>query len=105
MTKEQLKEYRSIKSELISLKNLCRRLEAVNDPRLKKRYKKLCDKLAKELQAIENAIETLSPTERTIIRLRYIEGLSWQAICYRVGYEWAATHRKHASALAKLEKL
>jgi DNA-directed RNA polymerase specialized sigma24 family protein len=52
---------------------------------------------------IETAIESLTdPTERNLMRLRYIDGLTWEMVCVEIGYEWSQTHRKHASALERL---
>lgn len=105
MTKEQLQEYRSIKKELAALEVLGHKIERHGSPELLKQYEKQRTKLSDELLAIENALETLTSTERTLMRLRYIEGLSWQAICGRICYSWQQTHRIHARALKKIRGL
>lgn len=105
MTKEQLREYRDIKKELDALEVLGRKIEKHGGPELVEHYKKQREKLESDLLAVEKAIETLSPTERTLMRLRYIEGLSWQAICGRINYSWQQTHRIHSRALIKIKEL
>ena len=60
------------------------------------------DELAAEQMQIEQAIESLQPRERELIRYRYIEGLSWEEICVRMSYSWRQTHRIHANALQQI---
>ena len=105
MTKEQLRDYRSIKKELDTLEVLGRKIDRHGSLELVAKYEKERSKLSDELLAIEKAIETLTPTERTLMRLRYIEGLSWQAVCNRINYSWQQTHRIHARALIKIKDL
>lgn len=102
MTKEQLKSYQPIKKELSALEVLARKIDRHGTEELCRLYDKKRKKLEDELLQIEQAIETLGPTERTLMRLRYIDGLSWQAICTRINYSWQQTHRIHARALIKL---
>lgn len=102
MTKEQLREYRQIKTELAALEVLARKVERYGTDELRADYDQKREKLAAELLRIEDAIETLDSTERTLMRLRYIDGLSWQAIALRISYSWQQTHRIHARALIKL---
>ena len=54
---------------------------------------------------IEKVIETLEPTERTLMRLRYIDGAEWIEVAEAIHYEWTQTHRIHAKALAKIKDL
>ena len=54
---------------------------------------------------IEDAIATLKPIERELMRLRYIDGADWTEVAATINYEWAQTHRVHASALAKIKDL
>lgn len=105
MTKEQLQEYRNIKKELDALEVMHRKIDKLGNFELIDYYKKSSEKLSNELLRIEMAFDTLSYTERTLMRLRYIEGLSWQAICGRIGYSWQQTHRIHARALIKIKDL
>ena len=103
MTKEQLKGYQPIKKELSALEVLARKIDRHGTDELRALYDKKREKLTAELMHIEQVIETLGPTERTLMRLRYIDGLSWQAICNRINYSWQQTHRIHARALVKIK--
>lgn len=105
MTKEQLKAYRDIKRELSELKALMRETERLDLDELRLLYVNKCNELTAALRKIEQAIETLEPTERTLMRLRYIEGRHWQDICLRIHYSWAQTHRIHAQALLNIKNL
>lgn len=105
MTKEELRDYQPIKQELTNLETLARKLERHEDDDLAALYRKKRQALAEQLQAIEEALETLGPTERTLMRLRYIEGLSWQAVSLRIHYSWKQTHRIHKNALRKLAEV
>ena len=102
MTKEELRDYQPIKQELTNLEALARKLERHEDDDLAALYRTKRQELAEQLRAMEEAMETLGPTERTLMRLRYIEGLSWQAVCMRIHYSWKQTHRIHKNALRKL---
>lgn len=103
MTKERLKSYQPIKKELSTLEVLARKIDRHGTEELRALYDKKREKLTEELLHIEQVIEALEPTERTLMRLRYIEGLSWQAICTRINYSWQQTHRIHARALIKIK--
>ncbi len=105
MTKEQLRDYKPIKKELAALEALGRKIERHGNPELLAMYQRRRDKLSADLMHVENVIESLTPTERTLMRLRYIEGLPWQVICTRINYSWQQTHRIHAQALIKIKDL
>lgn len=62
---------------------------------------KLEEAIAVRLQ-IERAIEGLDGQERVLMRLRYIEGKTWEEIAVAMHYAWAQVHRIHARALIKL---
>lgn len=130
MTKEQLKEYRSIKLERDRLADMIKDLEAVlYSPRSQRldgmprggsapgsmvedavikhtelldRYEQKVLELSKALVEIEEAIEVLEPRERTLIRLHYAEGLTWEEVCVAMNYSWRQVHRIHAKALETL---
>lgn len=130
MTKEQLKEYRSIKLERDRLADMIKELEAVlYSPRSQRldgmprggsspgsmvegavikhtelldRYEQKVLELSKALVEIEEAIEVLEPRERTLIRLHYAEGLTWEEVCVAMNYSWRQVHRIHAKALETL---
>ena len=54
---------------------------------------------------IERAIETLTSTERELLRLRYIDGADRTEVAAEIHYEWTQTHRIHARALGKIKDL
>lgn len=67
-------------------------------------YKKMCD-LTKETIEIEQIINALPSRERRLIRSRYLEGHTFEQICYEMNYSWRHVHRLHGEALKKLEAL
>ena len=110
MTKEQLRLYRSIKIEVSQIERRIEELERykteadITKPLRDLYEKKLADLIDGQLR-IENAIDSLTPTERELMRLRYIDGADWLEVCDTINYEWAQTHRVHARALNKIKNL
>ena len=109
MTKEQLRQYRSIKIETSQIE---RRIEELKGLRADDITQPLQDLYRQKLQElidgqlrIERAIEGLNPTERELMRLRYIDGADWTEVAATINYEWAQTHRVHARALSKIKNL
>lgn len=131
MTKERLKAYRSIKLERDRLITMIEELEAqMQSPRsqrldgmprggsapsnpvenlvvkhteLIERYQQKVAELTEAVGEIENAIEVLAPRERTLIRLHYIQGMTWEEVCVAMSYSWKQIHRIHAKALEILK--
>ena len=68
----------------------------------KKINEEICKGL-KEMQYIEGLIENLPEREKYLMRLRYINGLKWETICYKMNYEWRQIHNIHSSILKKLK--
>lgn len=67
--------------------------------------KKINDEIIKglkEMQSIENIIEGLDEKEKLLMRYRYINGLKWETICYKMDYKWRHIHNIHSSILRKL---
>lgn len=109
MTKEQLRQYRSIKIETSQIERRIEELEGIEQDDITQPLQdfyreKLADLIEGQLR-IEKAIESLNPTERELMRLRYIDGAEWLDICEAIHYEWTQTHRIHARALAKIKNL
>lgn len=110
MTKEQLRQYRSIKIEASQIERRIAELERLDADfevvhPLRNLYReKLADLIDGQLR-IEKAIEGLNPTERELMRLRYIDGADWTEVAATIHYEWTQTHRIHAKALAKIKNL
>jgi RNA polymerase sigma factor (sigma-70 family) len=50
---------------------------------------------------IEQAVDKLPPEERRILRLYYIEGLTWEAVAAEVGYSVRQLGRKQKSIMRK----
>ena len=49
---------------------------------------------------IEDGIEKLEdPLHRVLMRMRYVEGRSWEFIAVEMSYGWAQVHRLHSIAL------
>ena len=110
MTKEELSEYRSIKVEISQIERRIIELERkgydleITHPLRELYRQKLSDLIDCQLR-IEKAIESLNPTERELMRLRYIDGAEWLDVAAEIHYEWTQTHRIHARALAKLKDI
>lgn len=111
MTKEQLRNYQTIKNEQRQIEQRLRNLErqpesdqATLQP-LQECYTKKLEELVTAQLEIERAITVLDPVERELVRMRYIDGLSWYKIQTRINYSEKQTHRIHARALIKLKKV
>lgn len=108
MTKEDLQSYLKIKKELRQMTRLMRSPEAniaydTEDGRtLLALYRAKRDDLVATQKRIEDAIDALGPTERTILRARYLEGRSWTAICQEVHYSRTQAIRIHDKAVRML---
>lgn len=130
MTKERLRSYKTLKQErdklLQHIKELETTLYGPSTPNLEgmprsqgngstvenlvarkdaieRKYEAKVAELTAELEAIEEAIEVLEPRERTLIRLYYIQGLTWEQVCVEMTYSWRQVHRIHGMALEKLK--
>lgn len=109
MTKEQLRQYRSTKIEISQIDRRIAELERLGHDDLTKPLRNLYEEKLADLidgqMKIEKAIESLNPTERELIRLRYIDGADWTEVAATIHYEWTQTHRIHARALDKMKNL
>ena len=109
MTKEQLRQYRSIKIETSQLERRIAELEGLGQDDitkpLRETYREKLGTLIESQLKIEKAIEELNPTERELMRLRYIDGVDWTEVCATIHYEWTQTHRIHARALNKIKSI
>lgn len=110
MTKEELRQYRSIKLEISQIERRIVELERggcdndVTQP-LRDLYREKLKTLVEEQMKIEQAIASLPPTERELMRLRYIDGADWLEVAASIHYEWTQTHRIHARALRLMNNL
>lgn len=132
MTKEQLKAYRELKKERDDLGRRITELEwEMYGPRaqcldgmprggpgenyiqeermdtkgaLLKVYREKEAELDAKLLTIEKAIAKLEPRERRLVRLHYIDGLTWEQVAVEMDYSWRQVHRIHGDALEKLKE-
>ena len=66
-------------------------------------YKEKELNLIKQQIKIEKAISNLEdPTDRNIVRLKYIDGHTWEKICVILNYSWNGIHKKHRKILEKI---
>lgn len=134
MTKAQLRAYRSIRLERDKLAGQIEELEAIlygpkipnlngmphgsggdnshiydrkgdEHMRLVALYDEKVAQLEEQMIEIEAAISPLSPKERTIIRLHYFEGLTWEQVAVEINYTWRHVHRLHGNAISKLQEM
>lgn len=127
MTKARLRAYRDIKLERDRLAAMVAALEygpsgvqmdgmprssgpgdptgkqAIDHTQVRDLYLQKVAELDKAIVEIEAAIECLEPRERTLIRLYYIEGLTWEEVCVSMSYSWRQIHYIHKGALEQLK--
>jgi DNA-directed RNA polymerase specialized sigma24 family protein len=61
--------------------------------------------IARKLKEILMAIESVpDEMQKTVLTLRYIEGLDWLPIAERIGYEISNTYIIHGRALVEVNK-
>ena len=66
-------------------------------------YKEKELNLIKQQIKIEKAISNLEdPTDRNIVRLKYLDGHTWEKICVILNYSWNGIHKKHRKILKKI---
>ena len=132
MTKEELKQYLSIKRERQQIAVLIMELEATmaapatqkltgmprnpSGPKssveimverhtaLLEQYREKLEQMDAAQAKIEAVIETLDSVERTLMRHKYIEGMKWEEVCVAMSYSWRRVHQIHAAALNKLRE-
>lgn len=130
MTKEELRRYSSIQRELA---DIARRLKALEENKgchgmaygdtphqrgeplseaqryvekketLEGLYRKKYRTLLEAQTAVENAIESLPPELRRLMRYRYLDGMTCEQVCVEMPCSWDTFHRWHRKALAMLE--
>lgn len=132
MTKERLRKYRQIERERKQLLEKLEEVEAalyypkiqqmtdmprgglkegnpqedlaIHHIELQRQYNAKLVELAAEQLAIEQAIDSLDPVDRMIMRYRYIDCLKWEEVCVKIGYSWTQTHEHHGRALKQLKE-
>ena len=71
---------------------------------LETRYADMLGTYAKNRGEIEDAIEPLPSNEKAVIRAYYLDGLTWEATAYLLGFSYQHVHRLHSNALHKLHE-
>jgi DNA-directed RNA polymerase specialized sigma subunit len=57
--------------------------------------------MRKEIEAAINTVDDI--TLRTLLRYRYLNGLTWEKIAVEMNYTWRHTHRIHSAALQAIK--
>lgn len=131
MTKDRLRKYRDLHRELRQIEEKIEVMEsALYSPKIPRMtgmpasptngsskedlaakhlelldyYKRKQQELYTEQLEIETSIESLPYRERTLLRLYYIDGLTWEEVCVHMSYGWTQTHKIHGKALQMLRK-
>lgn len=69
---------------------------------LKSIYEQRREMLAKTCIEVENLIDKLEPTERMLMRYRYIDALSWRKVAQKIHYEEQSARNLHNKILKSL---
>lgn len=73
---------------------------------VREKYSEAIERLQQECLSIEQAIEALpDSTERQILRMRYLKGLSWETVADNIGLEVRQTLRRHGRALQMIKNM
>lgn len=131
MTKERLRSYRDLRRELRQIERKVESIEttlyspkiprltgmpaapgggnskedlAAKHLELLEYYEAKQAELVAEQLAIEKSIEVLPYRERTLLRLYYIDGLTWEEVCVNMNYVWSRIHEIHGMALRMLRE-
>ena len=52
---------------------------------------------------IQNSIDSLVDSyERSVMTLRYLDGVKWEHLCVKLNFSWRQTHRIHSNALKNI---
>ena len=130
MTKEELMQYHTIKTEIKQLQEKVQELEErktsiksqvitdmpvgngesmdlltiltiIEDTQEKLRMKSI--ELLDVMNEIEETIESIDDSlERCILRARYLQCKKWEQICVELNYSWRQIHRLHSNILKKI---
>ena len=75
---------------------------AINNIEKKDKLKNKIRETERRLERLERGIQALKGVEHSIISLRYIEGLGWREIAYKVNYSQRHCTRTKNNAIRKL---
>lgn len=73
------------------------------------RYERRVKREMDRLYAMKDRAKTLinqleNPEEKTVMTYRYLNHMKWEEVCIHANISWRNMHRKHASAIAKLNQ-
>ena len=75
--------------------------------RLVEAREKLLEKQLESLEgvmAIEKAIEKLDERGKLLVRLHYIEGMTWERVAVEMNYTWQHLHKIHRNVLEEINR-
>ena len=67
-------------------------------------YNAKLSKCAELIAEFENAIGRLKGRDRRIMRLYYIDGMTWEKVCVEVDVSWMHLHRLRKKIMAKMQE-
>lgn len=129
VTKDELRQYRSIRSEILELRREIEQMEllaiapktqkfdavggaggyddAVSSVvsrlvNMKQMYLAKIACLLAIKEHIEIAVQRLTSEDRRLIRLHYFQGLSWEEVAVELHVSWRAVHYRHRDILERL---
>lgn len=131
MIKDKLQQYRKLKTELDSIKlGILQLDDDLRSPRttqlgkisggtqnavtpvdikldekdrLCALYRRKKEQLDLELWQIEQVIQRMPPQERTLLRLYFLQGKTWEQVAEEMGYSVAHVYRLRKNALCQLD--
>ncbi|MBQ8809484.1 MAG: sigma-70 family RNA polymerase sigma factor [Bacteroidales bacterium] len=130
ITKDELRQYRHIKGEMMQLAEEIRELDMLmvvpsvqnlsgmpgahmttdkigetiaRADALRKRYYAKISILLDLKAKIEMEIDGLSADDQMLIRLYYFRGMTWEAAAATMGLSWNALHYRHRNILRRLK--
>lgn len=72
--------------------------------RVSRKLSETINRMKRERLIIENSIEVVEdPTQRTLLRLRYIDGLTWEEVAEKIGFSYQWTCTLHGIAVQKIK--
>ena len=75
--------------------------------KLSEAREKLLEKQLEALEgiiAIEKAIEKLDERGKLLVRLHYIEGMTWERVAVEMNYTWQHLHKIHRNVLEEINR-
>lgn len=107
MTARQLRELRETGTEIRLIRSTQEKLrETVGSEEklqgLEAKLTDLIDSYLHRVERFETELTVLSPYERTVMRLYYLEGLSWEDVAETVHYSISAVYQLRRSAINKI---